>query len=187
MEKEKKPKHFIAQPTYPGGSKAMTDFIYKNLRFPKLAAEAKLEGMVFLRYDIDDKGRVTDVLVIKSLGKGCDEEAVRVTKMLRFDVPKNRGLRVTFHKNLRIQFKMAKPVEIAPPPILAQPQVQMQLNYTVTTAEKAVEKTAEKPKPTTSGYSISYTISRSGLPPADLRPPAPIWWKGCKCRLTGTS
>ena len=43
-----------------------------------------------------------------SLGHGCDEEAIRVIKLLEFEVPKSRGLRLTFHKEIHIHFRMPK-------------------------------------------------------------------------------
>ena len=155
MEREKKPKHFIKQPAYPGGNKAFSDFIYGNLKYPKLAAEAGIEGVVVLKYDIDNHGIVTDVHVLKGIGYGCDEEAVRVVKLLRFDVPKNRGLRVTFHKDVRIQFKMNKTAEL---PVQAFPPTsEMQISYSIIPTEKPVSQDPTKP-PSTS-YSINYTFN----------------------------
>lgn len=154
MEREKKAKHFIHQPSYPGGNKAFSDFIYSNLKYPKLAAEAKLEGVVVLRYDIDNHGVVGDVQVLKSIGLGCDEEAIRVVKMLRFEVPKNRGLRVTFHKDVRIQFKMAKEVELPKP--IEPANTGMQINYSIIPTEKPT--VAEEPKPSSTSYSITYNF-----------------------------
>jgi protein TonB len=154
MEREKKPKHFIHQPAYPGGNKAFTDFIYSHLKYPKLAADAKLEGVVVLRYDIDNQGVVQDVQVLKGIGLGCDEEAARVVKMLRFEVPKNRGLRVTFHKNVRIQFKMAKPVELPQPGI--QQIAPTQINYSIVPTEKPA--VPEEAKPANISYSITYNF-----------------------------
>ncbi len=155
MEREKKPKHFINHPTYPGGNKAFTDFIYGNLKYPKLAAEARLEGVVLLRYDIDNQGVVSDVQLMKGLGLGCDEEAIRVVKLLRFEVPKNRGLRVTFHKNVRIQFKMAK-VE-AVPKMPAQPVGDMQVSYSIVQTEKPA--VLEDKKPAIHSYTINYNFN----------------------------
>lgn len=155
---EKKPKHFINHPTWPGGPKAMTEFIYKNLRYPKLAAEAKLEGTVFLKIEINNQGIVSDVQVLKGIGLGCDEEAARVLRLLKFDVAKNRGLRVLFHKDIRVQFKMAKaaPLPVLPemPAHQGQPMV---LNYSVTTTPAAPA--AKKEEPKKSGGSYSYSIS----------------------------
>lgn len=145
MEKDKKKPLFIHQPEYPGGPKALTKFIYDNLRYPKEALENGVEGMVIVDYDIDYQGNVTATRVLQGLGHGCDEEACRVVKLLKFDVPKNRGVRVLFHKKARIQFK--KPKQQA-----AVPAQQLQVNYTVTPSP-AVENQEENKSET-----YTYTI-----------------------------
>lgn len=155
MKKEKERKHFIEQPHYPGGDKALTEFIYKNLRYPKLAAEAKLEGMVFLEYDIDFQGNVVETRVIQSLGLGCDEEAARVVRMLKFGVGKYRGLKVVFHKKAKIQFRMAKQPAVqpvVPPP----PQIQLQYNFVPVSP---AENLPENPSSNSGGATFSYSIS----------------------------
>lgn len=104
---EKKDKHFIKKPIYPGGHEAFKKFISENLVYPKEALENKIEGTVILKYAIDYQGNVKDVKVIKSLGYGCDEEAMRVIKKLKFEIPKEpRKLRVLFHRENKIFFKL---------------------------------------------------------------------------------
>ena len=148
MEKDKKKTLFIHQPEYAGGPKALTKFIYENLRYPKDALEASIEGMVVVDYDIDYKGNVTAARVLQGIGHGCDEEACRVVRLLKFDVPKNRGVRVLFHKKAKIQFKRPAAPAVAPTP-----PGPMQVTYTVTPAAPGKE---EPPKPAVTTY--SYTI-----------------------------
>lgn len=148
MEKDKKKPHFIHQPEFPGGPKALTKFIYEQLQYPKEALESGVEGMVVVDYDIDYQGTVTAARVLQGIGHGCDEEACRVVRLLKFDVPKNRGVRVLFHKKARIQFKKTAQQPAVPAPL------QMQLNYTVT-ASAPVEKPEEKPA-TTYHYTIQF-------------------------------
>ncbi len=112
MRKEKKEDTFIKPPFYQGGIKAMNELIYNNLKYPKEAAVQKIEGVVIIKYDINHLGNVTDAKVIKSIGYGCDEEALRVVKLLTFEVPKNpRKLKITFHKDIHIHFKFANEKE----------------------------------------------------------------------------
>jgi len=106
MKKEARDKHFLHKPTYTGGSEAMKKFIYSNLRYPDSAITSKTEGIVQVKITIGHKGNVLDTQVLHSIGHGCDEEAVRIAKMLQFEVPKNRGLRVRFFKKINIQFKL---------------------------------------------------------------------------------
>lgn len=156
MEREKKPKHFIQQPEYPGGPKELTKFIYENLRYPAEAVKAKIEGSVYLEYDIDYRGNVVETRVIQSLGYGCDEEAARVVKLLKFAVGRNRGVRVLFHQKAHIRFKLPKPVK--QPVQLPQQPVQVQYNY-VTTPSQAAQSVAEQPKQQQAATTYSYSIS----------------------------
>ncbi len=152
MEKDKKKTTFIRQPEYPGGPKALTQFIYAQLRYPTAALETNTEGTVYVECDIDYKGNVIATRVLQGLGHGCDEEACRVIRLLKFDVPKNRNLKVTFHQKLRIQFK--KPVqEEAVAPVTQTP---MQVNYTVTPALPTAGPAAEKPATEMYSYTIQF-------------------------------
>lgn len=151
MEKEKKPKHFIQQPEFPGGPKELTKFIYANLRYPAAALEAKIEGTVWIEYDIDYKGNVVETRVLQPIGYGCDEEAARVVRMLKFVVGRNRGVRVLFHKKAQIRFKLPAPAKVPAPAPQNTGSMQVNYVYTTTTPEPA-----EKPK--TNTYSYTFTI-----------------------------
>ena len=110
--KEKKDHHFIKKPVYPGGNKAFREFIYSNLKYPKEAVENKIEGVVLCRYEIDYKGNVSKVKVKKGIGFGCDEEAIRVIKLIKWEIPKEpRKLKVSFNKETKIKFTLPKKIE----------------------------------------------------------------------------
>ena len=109
MKKSVKKEVFIQQPIYQGGPKAMQLFIQNNLIYPQEALENKVEGVTDVRISIDHEGHVTDTLILTSLTPKCDAEAIRLAKLLKFDVPKNpRKLKVLFHKNIKIQFRLPK-------------------------------------------------------------------------------
>jgi len=108
MKKSKQVKNFIQRPSYPGGRTAINELIKRELKYPERALEAKVEGKVKVAYSLNHKGVVIRTKVEKGLGHGCDEEAVRLVNMLRFDVPKNRGMRVTFKKTITINFRLPK-------------------------------------------------------------------------------
>ena len=104
-----------------------------------------------LKYDIDYTGKVTDAKVIKSLGDGCDEEAIRVIKLLKFDIPKGpRKLRVLFHKEAKIKFKLPKPAK-------KKSKTQQASSTYVITTTKSKKIKSDEPKPKKSG-SYTYTI-----------------------------
>ncbi len=152
MEKEKKAKHFIQQPEFPGGPKELTKFIYANLRYPEAALEAHIEGTVIVEYDIDYRGNVVETRLLQGLGFGCDEEATRIVRLLKFIVGRNRGVKVVFHQKARIRFKMPAPAsKTSPAPLPAAVQV----NYVYTAAAKAPE---PAPRPESKSYSYTLTI-----------------------------
>jgi protein TonB len=99
-------KRFLNLPKYPGGSAAFKKFIAENLRYPEAALEAKVEGSVIVEYDISDDGVVINPHVLKGLGYGCDEEAVRLIGLLRFEKVKNRGVRVKMTTKTTIHFRL---------------------------------------------------------------------------------
>lgn len=151
MKKEKKDESFIKTPYYEGGEKALSDFILKNLKYPKEALEKNVKGIVLIRCDIDYKGKVILTQVMKGIGHGCDEEAQRIAKLLEFKVPKSpRGVKVTFHKDLRIpfQFKIEKPKPTAAP---------QTYNYNIVPA-KSTNNKSNNLNPETSKKVITYTI-----------------------------
>ena len=67
-------------PEFPGGMAAWSKFIQKNLRYPYMAQETGLQGKVFVSFVIEKDGSVSDVSLVKGIGGGCDEEALRVIK-----------------------------------------------------------------------------------------------------------
>lgn len=145
---------FLNQPEYPGGPKALTAFVYKNLKYPKLALEANIEGTVLIEYDINNKGKVIETRLLQGLGYGCDEEARRVVMLLKFDVPQNRGLRVVFHKKIYINFKKNVEKAVSVP---VSPAPSFQMNYTIVPSAPVVqeEPTGQKPQPAVFTYTIN--------------------------------
>lgn len=128
MKRERRNHSFIKKPVYPGGPTALRTFVVSNLTYPEAARAARVEGTVHLRYTIDYTGKVVGSKVISGIGYGCDEEAQRLVGLLRFEVPKNRGVRVQFHKTLRVHFRLPKEPE--------PPAVQVQYTYTTPSAAK---------------------------------------------------
>lgn len=84
----------------------MRKFVTDNLKYPSEAIKARVDGTVTLRYSIDYRGKVVEVKVKKGIGFGCDEEAIRVVKMLRFNVPQNRKKKVRIHQDINISFSL---------------------------------------------------------------------------------
>lgn len=106
MKKKAKPESFIKQPKYPGGKKALDEFIRTHLQYPEEALKNKAEGSVTIKYDVDVFGKVSDAVVTHGIGYGCDEEALRLVNMLKYEKKKYQGLRVTFHQTIVIHFHL---------------------------------------------------------------------------------
>lgn len=69
-------------PKFPGGDGELLSFFAKNLIYPEIARRAQVEGKVVLSFVVDKNGNTYDVKVAKGIGAGCDEEAMRVLKMM---------------------------------------------------------------------------------------------------------
>ena len=63
------------KPEFPGGINAFYKYVAKNFRTPDVAG---LKGKIFVTFVIDKEGNVVDIKVIRDLGHGTAEEAVRV-------------------------------------------------------------------------------------------------------------
>ena len=66
--------------SFPGGNAAWSQFLRKNIKYPRLAKRSGIEGKVFLSFYVDAQGLVSDIKILKGIGGGCDEEAIRVLK-----------------------------------------------------------------------------------------------------------
>ena len=106
MKKAKK--KFLKLPEYPGGREAFKKYIKSSLNYPAEAINMKIEGIVYLSAQVDDNWNVLDVEVDKGLGAGCDEEAVRLIKSVRFGGAKNRGFRIRSRKKFKIEFRLPR-------------------------------------------------------------------------------
>jgi len=157
------PSH-ISKPVYPGGVTAMRKFVTANLKYPQEALTAKVEGTVTIRYSLDYRGKVIETKVKKSLGHGCDEEAVRVVKLLRFDVPQARKKKVRIHQDVSIHFKLPKsktapaprPPKAPAPPPRNQASAPVRINYVST--KNTVQGKVTKPT-RQSGGTYTYTVT----------------------------
>lgn len=69
-------------PEFPGGEAAMFKFISKKIKYPKKARKNNIQGRVTVQFVIDEEGNVTEAKVLKGIGYGCDEEALRVVNSM---------------------------------------------------------------------------------------------------------
>ncbi len=67
-------------PEYPGGMKAWENFLKKNLRYPLKARSKQIQNRVILSFVVAKDGEIKNVKVLRGLGYGTDEEAIRLMK-----------------------------------------------------------------------------------------------------------
>jgi TonB family protein len=106
MQKDPHKKRFLNVPKYPGGSQAFKEFILGNLHYPDDAISANVEGSVVVEYEITDEGKVINPRILKGVGYGCDEEALRLVSLLQFEKVRNRGVRLRLTTKTTIHFKL---------------------------------------------------------------------------------
>jgi len=78
-------------PQFPGGDNEMVKFIKLNLRYPPLATEMGISGTVIVNFVVERDGKITRVKVVRGIGGGCDEEAVRVVSKMPAWTPGKQG------------------------------------------------------------------------------------------------
>ena len=94
-------------PKFPGGDQAMMDYIGKNIVYPEEAKEKEIQGRVFIGFVVEKDGSVSNVKVLRGIGGGCDEEAVRVVKaMPKWKPGMNDGQPARVSYTLPINFKL---------------------------------------------------------------------------------
>ena len=94
-------------PEFPGGFKALTEYLSKEMKYPAIALRNGTSGMVNLSFVVDKEGNITDVKVVHSIGGGCDEEGVRVVEaMPKWKPGKQGGQKVKVQYYLPLNFKL---------------------------------------------------------------------------------
>ncbi|MEM6735155.1 MAG: energy transducer TonB [Bacteroidota bacterium] len=63
---------------FPGGLNGWTKYLKENLKYPREARRNNITGRVFLEFVVEEDGSVTNIKVLRSLGYGCDKEAIRL-------------------------------------------------------------------------------------------------------------
>lgn len=96
------------QATYPGGDAARMKFLQENIKYPQAAREGNVQGTVWVTFVVEKDGSLTDIKVLRDIGGGCGEEAIRVVKaMPKWTPAQQRGKKVRHQFNLPIKFTLA--------------------------------------------------------------------------------
>ena len=95
------------QPQPPNGMAAFNEYVKDNLKYPEKARKMGIEGKVFVQFVVNKEGQLTDVVSVKGIGAGCDEEAVKVVKNSPSWKPGlQRGQKVAVRMILPVAFKL---------------------------------------------------------------------------------
>ncbi len=94
-------------PEFPGGDKSLFQFIADNTKYPADAKEKGIKGRVFVNFIVEPDGSVSDIRVLRGIGGGCDEEAVRVVEsMPKWKPGMQNGEVVRVSYNVPVNFRL---------------------------------------------------------------------------------
>ena len=105
QQAEEEPEIFVIveeMPRLVGGLEA----IQKQLRYPEIAQRAGIEGRVFVEFVVDEQGKVVNPGVLRGIGGGCDEEALRAISQATFTPGRQRGRPVRVRMSIPVLFKL---------------------------------------------------------------------------------
>ncbi len=95
------------QPQFPGGNSEFLKYLRDNMRYPRQARSMAIEGRVYVQAIVGKDGSLDDVQVLKGIGGGCDEEALRVVKLSpKWKPGRQRGNNVRTKIVIPIVFKL---------------------------------------------------------------------------------
>ena len=94
-------------PEFPGGEEAMMQYIAEQVKYPAEAKKAGAYGRVFIGFIVEPDGSLSDYKVLRGIGYGCDEEALRVVKsMPKWQPGMHRGKAVRVQYLVPVNFKL---------------------------------------------------------------------------------
>ena len=92
-------------PSFPGGDQLLQEYLANNINYPQQARENGIEGRVFVNFIVEPNGSLSNIQITKSLGGGCDEEALRVVNtMPKWNPGKQNGKPVRVSYIMPIKF-----------------------------------------------------------------------------------
>ena len=94
-------------PSFPGGEAKLMEYVAKNIKYPQIARETGIQGRVFVGFVVEPDGSISNVKLLRGIGGGCDEEAMRVIKSLpKWKPGKQRGKAVRVSYQIPVFFKL---------------------------------------------------------------------------------
>ncbi len=92
-------------PEFPGGQEKLMEFLAKNLHYPQFAEEKGIQGRCIIEFVINKDGSVVEPKIVRSLETHCDNEAMRVIKLMpKWKPGKQKGNPVRVKFRIPVQF-----------------------------------------------------------------------------------
>lgn len=101
-------------PVFPGGIDALYEFVQKNLEYPRLALENNITGKVYVSFVVEKDGSISFPRLLRDIGGGCGQEALRVVKMMPKWAPGIQcGKPVRVQYNLPVNFSISEDMKVS--------------------------------------------------------------------------
>jgi TonB family protein len=81
--------------------------IQENIKYPAIAQKAGIEGRVFVQFVVNEEGAVENPVVVRGIGAGCDEEAIRAVRLAQFEPGRQKGLPVKVKMSIPVTFRLS--------------------------------------------------------------------------------
>ena len=107
--------HIKPRPSFPGGYKALQEFIEKEKKYPDEALKKREEGAVYVVFTVDTLGNVIHPKVAASVSPSLDREALRIVRKMPKWIPSREG-----GKNINMDFTVI--IRFSAPPLPLDPE-----------------------------------------------------------------
>lgn len=95
------------EPEFPGGMEALYKYLGESIKYPPVAKENNITGKVYVTFVVEKDGSIANPRVLRDIGGGCGQEAIRVVKaMPKWKPGKQRGKAVRVQFNLPVSFNL---------------------------------------------------------------------------------
>jgi len=94
-------------PEFPGGEPARMEYMANSIKYPRMAVDGGVEGTVYIGFVVEKSGEISEVKLLRGIGGGCDQEALRVIKnMPKWEEGRQRGVPVRVSLSTQVKFTL---------------------------------------------------------------------------------
>jgi TonB family protein len=98
-------------PVFDEKDMTLAKFISQNINYPEIAYRQNISGKVLLSFIIEPQGRISNIQVLRPVGGGCTEEAVRVARLIKWNPGIKDGMAVRTNMQLEFTFRLPDETE----------------------------------------------------------------------------